>query len=399
MRQPSPDMLDCIVVGGGAAGLASAIGLARAGLATRIVGVPERARDDGRSAALFNSSLDFLDRLGIGEALRRRGAPLAAIRLIDVTGALVRAPTVTFKAAEIGQELFGWNIPNAAIVEEMIGAAQATTNLEVSPAFLEALMQRDDHVEVRLVGGEVLRARLVIGADGQNSRVRSAAGIGHRDKPYPQAALTCRLRHPRDHEDISREFHTREGPFTLVPVGDFASALVWVGKPARIADLVGLPREDLARAITRASHAVLGEVTVDGPVASVPLRKLIADRLVEGRVALVGEAGHAFPPIGAQGLNLGLKDVESLVKFVGRAFAAGEDCGGACLTEYARNRRMDVSLRTAGVDLLNTALIADTLPTDLARAFGLAALRDFGPLRRLAMRVGGWGDVLGRRMA
>ncbi|KAF0231164.1 MAG: 2-octaprenyl-6-methoxyphenol [Beijerinckiaceae bacterium] len=390
-------ILDGLVVGGGAAGLATAIGLAQAGLSIRILGVPETPRDDGRSAALFQSSLDFLGTLGVEDALKAHGAPLRAIRLIDITGALVRAPTTTFKAAEIGQEVFGWNIPNAKIVEVLSAAARQTANLTVSPDFFESFEALGDRVRVTLQGGEVLETRVLIGADGQKSRVRDAAGITHRVKPYPQAAITCRLTHPRDHEDISLEFHTREGPFTFVPVGDGCSALVWIMKPEKAEAMLTLSREALAETITRRSNAILGAVTIEGPIASVPLQKLVADKLVEGRVALVSEAAHAFPPIGAQGLNLGLKDVEALVKRLGASHAKGEDPASA-LPAYARDRKLDVEMRSAGVDVLNSALIADLLPFDLARAAGLAVLRDVAPIRRLAMRIGGWNAPFGGKI-
>lgn len=386
--------LDCVVVGGGAAGLASAIGLAQAGLGVHVIGVPDTPRDDGRSAALFQSSLDFLGRLGVEGQLKAEGAPLRAIRIIDITGALVRAPTTTFKSAEIGQEAFGWNIPNVKIVEILIAAARKTPGLAVTSHFFESFEDLGDKLRLTLVGGETLETRILIGADGQKSRVRESAGIAHRVKPYPQAAITCRLKHPKDHEDVSLEFHTREGPFTFVPVGEHASALVWIMQPEKAEAMLALPREALAEAITRRSMNALGPVTIDGPVASVRLQKLVADKLVAGRIALVGEAAHAFPPIGAQGLNLGLKDVEALVKRLGEAKAAGSDPVDA-LTLYARDRKLDVEMRSAGVDLLNSALIADLLPFDLARAAGLAVLHDVSPFRRLVMRIGGWTSPFG----
>ncbi len=385
---------DCIVVGGGAAGLATAIGLARGGLSVKALGVPDAPHDDGRSAALFESSLEFLATLGVVEELKAHGAPLRAIRLIDITGALVRAPTTTFKASEIGQDAFGWNIPNAKIVEVMSAAARTTPGLSVSATFLDRFTQDENGITLMTKGGETLTADILIGADGQKSRVREGAGIGHRVKPYPQAAITCRLHHPKDHEDISLEFHTREGPFTFVPVADGLSALVWIMRPEKAEAMVKLPRAALEDEINRRATNALGPVKIDGPVASVPLQKLVANALIAGRVALVGEAAHAFPPIGAQGLNLGLKDVEAIVKRLIAAKKAGEPLATA-LPHYARDRRIDVEARSAGVDVLNSALIANSLPFDIARAAGLAVLRDVAPIRRLAMRIGGWRSPFG----
>jgi len=378
-------MQDVLVAGGGAAGLVAAIGFARKGLKTHVIGVPDAPRDDARSAALFEASLAFMDSIGVGVALREAGAPLRAIRIIDITGALVRAPTVTFKAADIGQAQFGYNIANSAIIRVLGDAARATPGLTLSSALFEGLEQHPDHVAVTLEDGETLNARLVIGADGQNSRVRAAAGITHRAKPYPQAAITARLAHQKDHEDISLEFHTREGPFTFVPAGDHHSALVWIMQPAKAEAMMAPPRADIERAINRLSSHALGPVTIEGPMGCVPLQKLVADKLASGSIALIGEAAHAFPPIGAQGLNLGLQDVAALVDQLGPG-ALTE----ASLAAYARARKRDVETRSFGVDLLNSALIADRFGSDLARAIGLGVLRDIGPLRRVLMRLGGW---------
>ena len=381
---------DVIVIGGGAAGLSTAIGLAKAGLDTLLLGLPQKIIDDGRSAALFESSLAYLDQIGIGDTLRARGAPLAAIRIIDLTGALIRAPDVVFRASEIGQKAFGWNIPNAAIIEEMARHAQEVAGLSVSPALFESLTAADGVARVTDSTGAVHDARLVIGADGQNSPVRSAAGITHREKPYPQVAITVRLRHTKDHNDESLEFHTREGPFTFVPLGANISALVWIMQPEKADMMLARAPEEIARDAERRSFHALGALAIEGRLGRVPMRKLVADKLVADRVALVGEAAHAFPPIGAQGLNLGLRDVEALVERISAVHRSGEDIGsGAALAAYARERRVDVELRSAGVDILNSALIADLMPFDFARAVGLRLLRDIAPLRRFAMRLGG----------
>lgn len=387
---------DILIIGGGAAGLGAALGLARQGLAVHVAGVPSTIRDDGRSAALFQSSLDCLAGYGVGPALEACAAPLRAIRIIDIAGGLVRAPTTTFRAMEIGQSAFGWNIANADILRVLLDAARATAGLTLSEATLETFEAYADGITATLSDGSQHRAGIVVGADGQNSKTRDLAGITYRTKDYPQVALTCRLKHPGDHEDISTEFHTREGPFTFVPSGDGLSALVWVLKPENAEAMRALPPERLAEIITRRASSFLGKVEIVSAMGAVPMRKRVADRLVAGRVALIGEAAHAFPPIGAQGLNLGLKDVASLVNRLGEAHRNGDDLAGA-LPLYARDRKLDMDMRSTGVDLMNSALIADRLPLDMARAFALTALKQISPLRQLAMRVGSWSSLLPAR--
>lgn len=387
---------DLVIAGAGAAGLATGIALARAGMSVSLLGVPQTIRDDGRSAALFASSFAFLDSIGVGAALRARGWPLRAIRIVDVTDALIRAPSTIFRSMEVGEPAFGWNIANAEILRTLIETARALPGLTLEPTLLAGFEPEAGALTVRLTDGRVLQTKLLIGADGQKSAVREQAGIAARIKPYPQVAITARALHARDHDDISTEFHTREGPLTFVPAGEKRSAIVWLMRPEQADRRANLAREALVREIERISGQFLGPLALEGAQGRVPMQKLVAEKLVGPRVALVGEAAHAFPPIGAQGLNLGFRDCEVLVQHIGAAARSGQDFGDrAVLEAYARQRRFDVEARSMGVDLLNTALIGDLLPLDLARAAGLTLFRTVAPLRRLAMRIGGGMPLFG----
>ncbi|MCU0820347.1 MAG: FAD-dependent monooxygenase [Beijerinckiaceae bacterium] len=395
-----PDMnheTDVLIAGGGAAGIATGLALAQTGLRVTIAGVPEAIRDDARSAALFASSFAFLDAIGAGNRLRAKGWPLRAIRIVDVTGALVRSPTTTFKAIEIGEPAFGWNIANADILRELIAMAKETPGLTLDPALITNHGGSGGAVTAILSDRQEITARLLIGADGQKSSVRQVAGIKARIKPYPQVAITARATHPRDHEDVSTEFHTRQGPLTFVPSGEKRSAIVWLMTPEEADRRLALPVVDFTREMERMSGHFMGPLTLEGPQGRVPMQKLVADQLVAPRVALVGEAAHAFPPIGAQGLNLGFRDCEALVKRVSEASRAKADIGSDdVLAAYARDRKMDVEARSSGVDILNTAIIGNLLPLDLARAAGLSLFNAVPPLRRLAMRLGGGMPVFGK---
>ena len=141
----------------------------------------------------------------------------------------------------------------------------------------------------------------------------------------------------------------------------------------------------LANEIERQARSLCGAMRIEGARGLFPMSRQSVARLTATRLALIGDAAHALPPIGAQGLNLGLRDVEDLIAAVSRV----EDIGGAAtLKRYAEARRADVALRMIAVDGLNRALLAHFAPIDLARGLGLAALAAIGPLRRLAMREG-----------
>ncbi|HEX8666133.1 MAG TPA: UbiH/UbiF family hydroxylase [Beijerinckiaceae bacterium] len=381
-------IFDAAVIGAGAAGLAAALALAREGFDTALVGRTE-ARADGRTIALLDGSVRFLRALGVWPALEARAAPLVTMRIVDDTGSLFRPPPATFQAAEIGLDAFGWNIENAELVAGLAEAARAEPRLRLFDEEATETKIGQDVAAVALSGGLSLAARLVVAADGRNSKLREAAGIRTRAWSYPQSALTTILAHERDHRDTSTEFHTRSGPFTLVPLPGRRSSLVWVTSRPYGERLIALDDDALSAAVERQAQSMLGRMRIDGPRALVPMSGLSVARFSAERLALIGEAAHVFPPIGAQGLNLGLRDAAALRDAAVDAHAAGEDIGGdAALARYQASRDLDVRLRTAAVDGLNRTLLSGFLPVDFLRGLGLIALSGIGPLRRAVMREG-----------
>jgi 2-octaprenyl-6-methoxyphenol hydroxylase len=387
---------DICIVGAGAAGLAAALAFARDGYRVALIGKTD-SRRDGRTVALLDGSVRFLEKLDVWSRIEPLAAPLEVMRIIDDTPALFRAPTVSFTAREIGLDAFGWNVENAALVEILADAVRGRSEITAIEAQAECIGYQDtvsagsqDHrITVRLSDGGSIAARLVVAADGRKSKLREAAGIRSRSWSYPQSALTAILAHDKDHREISTEFHTRHGPFTLVPLPGRRSSLVWVTDPTAAEHMSRYDDEALSRAVERQAHSILGKVRIDGPRGLVPMSGLSVDRFHAPRLALVGEAAHVFPPIGAQGLNLGFRDVAALRDAVVAAGDKGEDIGSEeALSRYERGRRYDVRMRTMGVDMLNRTLLAGMLPADLMRGIGLHALQAIGPLRRLVMREG-----------
>lgn len=375
---------DVAVVGTGPVGLAMALRLARTGRRVGLVGPAPRGAD-GRTAALLGPSVDLLDALGVWAALEPEAGPLRTLRIVDDTGSLFRPPPVEFRAAEIGLSAFGWNVTNTALTGALSAACEAAPGLERREGIVEAAELGVPAVTLRLAGGGTLSARLVVAADGRRSRVREAAGIATRENAYPQVAVTTLLRHARDHGDVSTEFHTREGPFTLVPLPGRRSSLVWVTRPAHAVRLATLADSDFAAAIAVRAGPLLGNLAIDGPRGATSLAAMRVDRYVAARIALAGEAAHVLPPIGAQGLNLGFADVVALAETLAGAPDPGAE---TVLARYARARFGDVRRRSAAVDGLNRALLSGLLPVDAARGIGLAILGQIGPLRRAAMRAG-----------
>jgi 2-octaprenyl-6-methoxyphenol hydroxylase len=376
------------VVGAGAVGLSAALAFARDGFKTVLVGGLDTRRD-GRTVALLNGSIRFLEALGAWPTIAKEAAPLETMRIVDDTGSLFRPPPASFRAGEIGLDAFGWNVENATLVEKLAEAALLSENLTHVPEFAAGFDADETEATLTLANSGTIRASLVVAADGRNSRLRQIAGIGTRTWSYPQAAVTVILAHDRDHRETSTEFHTRHGPFTLVPLPGRRSSLVWVTSKADAERLSKLDDAALALAIERQAQSHLGAMRIDGPRGLVPMTGLSVNRYWAPRLALVGEAAHVFPPIGAQGLNLGFRDAASLRDAVVDGQNQGSNPGAEeTLVQYQRSRDLDVRLRTAAVDGLNRTLLTGMMPTDFLRGAGLLALSNIGPLRRIVMREG-----------
>lgn len=373
------------VVGGGLAGSIAALALARGGRKVALI-APAAEKADERTTALMDQSIRLLERLGLWDRIAPLAAPLSVMQIIDATNRLLRAPTAQFRAADVELYAFGYNIPNRVLLETLQAGVAAEANITRLDESVVVLDHSPERVTLTLAGGETIAAAFVIGADGRNSKVRESAGIGARRWSYRQSAVVLNFSHTLPHGNVSTEFHTETGPFTQVPLPGLRSSLVWVVKPEEAERLMALPIEELSREVEARMQSMLGKVTVEPGAQTWPLSSLMADRFGKDRIALVGEAAHAFPPIGAQGLNLSLRDVITLSELL--TAAADRPIPADAGNRFNRRRRADIMSRTFGVDLLNRSLLSDFLPTQMVRAAGLHILNSAPPFRNLLMREG-----------
>ena len=386
----TPDArFEVAVVGAGPAGLTAALLFSDLGFSTALV-APETRPDDVRTTALLGGSVPFLKALGVWADVEAAGANLSTMRLVDDSGRLFRAPEAVFHARELDLPSFGVNIVNSDLTRILDARVARSENLTRITMAVEGVDTTSDGAALRLADGSRLDARLIVAADGKKSRLRDAVGIDCTTWAHPQSALVLNLAHEVPHGDVSTEFHTRTGPYVLVPLpGGRRSSVVLIERPEEAERLKVLSDAALSAELARRAHFILGRMTVEPGRQVWPLSSLIAKNYGRDRVALVGETAHTFPPIGAQGLNLSLRDIASLGEIVAAARRRGEDIGGTkTLAAYERARRPDVEMRTRGVDLANRALLSDALPVQAARAFGFFLAGRVPLLRRLVMREG-----------
>ncbi|KAB2748312.1 UbiH/UbiF family hydroxylase [Brucella anthropi] len=378
-------LTDIVISGSGPAGMMAALALGAKGYRTVLLG-PETDKGDRRTTALMMPAIRLLEGLHVWSDIEPEAAPLASMRIVDATRRLVRSPVVTFRAGEIDETAFGYNIPNAVLNEKLAEAVSRNPSIQRINASVIEYRHNGDHVTITLSGGDTLHTRLVVAADGRNSMAREAAGIRTRRWSYPQTAVVLSFSHSVDHENISTEFHTEEGPFTQVPLKGKRSSLVWVVNPGRAETLLALDEATLAQRIEDMMQSMLGKINLEIKPQAWPLSGLVPHVFAAKRTILIGEAAHVFPPIGAQGLNLGSRDVETLVKAIeSDPVDPGSD---RVIRAYDRARRPDILARTGSVDALNRSLLSGMLPAQIVRGVGLEMLRSFAPLRAFFMREG-----------
>lgn len=377
---------EAVVVGGGLAGMAAAIAVAAAGLRTLHLAPP--APTDRRTSALMMPSVDYLRTAGLIEAPAAMGHALTQIRIIDATNRLIRAPETLFDARESGLEAFGWNFANSKLLERFQAVAEQQGNLERRNLSVTGLSHRSDGFELTLADGTTIRAPLIVGADGKKSLIRAAGGFRARENGFTQAALVCDLDLARPIGGTSVEFHYQQGPFTLVPAGENRANLVWIDERAVLQEAQAGGKERLLPMFAEKSQRLFGRVELATPAHVFPLSTLSVDKAGDGGVVLVGEAAHAFPPIGAQGLNLGLRDVADLADVLAGVDRSAPRWAEQVSQSYATRRAADLA-RTGGmVDTLFRSLLSEMLPAQALRAGGLWALKLLPPLRRQAFSIG-----------
>ena len=392
------DTCDILISGGGIAGLTAAAAFGASGFNVICVdpAPPVTERDvqgsDLRTTAFLQPAQELLQRCGLWQKLDPHAAPLQIMRIVDAGGDVPEPRVVKdFNASDISEKPFGWNLPNWLLRREMLNRLAELDNVDFRPGVgTTSLFTRTAEARVGLTDGSRIRAKLVIACDGRNSPMREAADIPVQTTRYGQKALAFAVTHPIPHENVSTEIHRSGGPFTLVPLPDFdgkpSSAIVWMERGPRAQELLALEPEAFEAAMTERSCGLFGDLKLASRRTIWPIISQAAERLNGERLALMAEAAHVVPPIGAQGLNMSLGDLRSLLEL---AEARPEGLGDAdMLAAYHKARHDEIKLRVKGIDLLNRTSMLEARPLRDARAMGLNALYSLAPVRKTLMQMG-----------
>ncbi len=376
------------IIGGGPTGLISAIMCSQLGVKTALIS-PKIDSFDGRSTAFLESSLKTLKILNIWERLKVNANPITKLRLIDDTGRLIRAPEVVFDCTEIELEAFGYNILNQNLVQKLSETCSSFENPSRFETMVNSLKLNEQSVEIRLDNNQEVSCHLCVGADGRNSIVREFMGLEVSQRKYDQSALVLNLRHSVSNQNSSTEFHTPNGPFTLVPLTERQSSLVCVDTPQEIERLKELDIDELESVLEKRSKSILGKLSVISEKQVFPISSATVEKLATKRCVIVGDAAHGLPPIGAQGLNLGIRDIATLGEILVQAKAANQDLGSqTILADFERARKIDIQLRSKAVDLLNRSLLTGFLPIQALRFLGAQISNKIPIIRNNLMKFG-----------
>ncbi|MEP1206435.1 MAG: UbiH/UbiF family hydroxylase [Rhizobiaceae bacterium] len=386
------------VIGGGLVGKMAALELAANG-SSLTLGAPQKIAliaakpktPDKRTTAMLMPAIEMLRELNLWEDIRPLTAALKTMRLIDGSKRLLRAPMTDFQSTEIDLEAFGYNVPNADMLAALEAAIAKSPLIDCYSNMAEVSSITEDVATVTLDDGRVLKSHLLVAADGQFSATRQAAGISVKRWTYPQTAIVLNFAHSLPHGSVSAEFHTETGPFTQVPLppnstSPHRSSLVWLINPTDVDALLTLPIADLSALIEDKLQSSYGKCQVEGPPAAIPMAGMTAERFGANRTVLIGESGHLFPPIGAQGFNLGMRDLRDLVAVL--SLSSGDPGRAENTSRYDQKRQLDVKSRTAGIDAMNRSLLTDFLPVQFLRTAGLATLGSVTTARKIAMLQG-----------
>lgn len=373
---------EIVIAGAGVVGLTTAAVLAKQGYAVTVVDARasspgwQREHYDNRVVALTRASQHLLQQVGAWDGIAlRRISPYTAMQVWDGQG----SGAICFQAEEIGESDLGHIVELSAIEAALLSVLQQQRTVQIlrGKKVLNAEAGSDDST-VTLDDGQILRAKLLIAADGAQSALREQAGIGLREQDYDHHALVAQIHCEQPHQQTAWQRFTEHGPLALLPLADPQQcSIVWSQPPAQTEAMLALDDVAFSAALTRAFEARLGALRVQSPRLSFPLKMRHAERYLGERLLLLGDAAHTMHPLAGQGLNLSLADVAALQTVLGTAKKRQLDPGlHAVLRPFERARRADNSMMLAVVGGFRQLFARTEMPAVIARNLGMSLLNE-----------------------
>jgi 2-octaprenyl-6-methoxyphenol hydroxylase len=390
--------VDVLIAGGGLVGGTLAVGLVEGGLSVAVVDMldPLAVIDvgfDGRAAAIALSSKKLLDGLSLWETMQPEPSPIKEIRVSDADSVFF----LHYDRKDVGAEAFGYMVENRSFRESLRSRFKDLKDFTLlAPNTITSIERGPGEVWATLANGYKVKAKLIVGAEGRNSPTRDAAGIKLTSWSYKQRGIVCTVAHELSHDNVAHEHFLPAGPFAILPLPNNHSSIVWTERVDLVDEIMALDDVGFLTELKKRFGDFLGKLKVVGPRWAYPLSLQFAERAVDHRLVLAGDASHGMHPIAGQGLNMGLRDVAVLAEVLTDARRLGLDPGsGTVLNSYEQKRRFDNTLMLAMTDLLNRLFSNDIEPVRLVRDLGLATVNKLPPLKRVLIEhaMGHVGDL------
>ncbi|MGE5503615.1 MAG: UbiH/UbiF/VisC/COQ6 family ubiquinone biosynthesis hydroxylase [Actinomycetota bacterium] len=380
--------VDVLVVGAGPVGGLLAAVLTARGVAVAVCEAATRDHllrpgGDGRAIAVAYTAKRAFEAAGVWPLMEADAQPILDIRVTDGASPLF----LHYDHHEVGDHPLGWIVDGSAIRRAVLDRLAGLGIPMLAPARLAGLARDGAGAFATLEDGRTVRAALVVGADGRGSATRRMAGIGVRRLDYGQSGIVCVVAHQRPHRGIAHEHFLPAGPFAILPMTGDRSGVVWTEASASATAIVAQSDDDFLAELSWRFGDFLGSLRLEGSRLAYPLSLQVAERTVDRRLALIGDAAHGMHPIAGQGMNMGIRDAAALAEVVLDARRLGLDVGGpAVLERFDRWRRFDNGLMLGMTDGLNRLFSNHIGPLKLVRDLGLAAVDRLPALKTLLMR-------------
>lgn len=388
----APEKRDLIILGGGLVGMTLALAAARAGITSHVIDRADPADlvaegADGRASAISTASWNLFANIGLARSLANLGCPIDSIAVTDG----MKPGRIDFTPKPEEGSL-GRMFANRDLRIALFDAARGEPNIAWHVRTEAVRRERGPHgVEVELTDGRVLTASLMVAAEGRQSPTRDEAGFKMAKWEYHHRAMVTGLFHEKSHDNTAWEIFYPAGPFALLPLLDDAegrhrSALVWTVAEKDAAGVIAMPDAMFVNEVERRTHGVLGRISLSAPRMSYPLRFHHAGKVVDQRLAVIGDAAHGMHPIAGQGLNLGLRDVGALVEVLTEGMRLGLEPGDAqLLARYEKWRSLDAFMVMSVTDGLTRLFGVPGRAASAVRRLGMGAVQRMPTLKRFFM--------------
>jgi 2-octaprenyl-6-methoxyphenol hydroxylase len=374
---------DIIVSGAGYTGLTLALGLQKLGLKVAIINQSKpfipTANSAERLFAIANESVNILSEYGVAGHFKDKAQPINQVLIVDDAG----KEDLIFTATELDMPNFGLMVGEGNLMK----ALKQKNNLPIIADSISEITHNPAHVSIKLAKGNIITASLLIVAEGKRSKVKHMLGWQDQMHDYKQDAIVFDIEHSKDHQGIALEKFLPTGPIAILPKkGGFSSCIVWTDKNGTGKLMQEMPVNDVEFLLMQRLSRYIGDIKITSTIGYFPLQLSYSRHFYENRIIFCGDAIHSIHPIAGQGLNLGLRDVKTLIDIIQENKDLGLDIGSDDIGQaYQKQRNFDINLMIDSTHHINYIFSNNLLPVKLLRKAGLNIIKKIPALKNYIM--------------